>query len=171
MAEVIVDVTDEDIPSHRYLDDTDIEIPAACCSGKRGCCGISPGGAAPALHLGRQIQPIPSSDLDTAGTSGRLPRWNVLACGLRRWPAPFAPAPLQDLHCYYEAVRPSPAHRYFRPRGFSHLRLFPWHRRQGSHVPCKSLAGLRAAYTPAAVPAVSGISRTDPGSPPGFDSI
>ena len=84
MVEVIVDVTDEDIPGHRYLDDTDIEIPAACCSGKRGCCGISPGGAAPALQLEWQIQPIPSSDLDTAGTSGRPPRWNVLACGLRR---------------------------------------------------------------------------------------
>ncbi|MGA6966506.1 MAG: hypothetical protein WBZ51_23190, partial [Xanthobacteraceae bacterium] len=24
---------------------------------------------------------------------------------------------------YYEAVRPSPAHRYFRPRGWSRLRL------------------------------------------------
>ena len=30
---------------------------------------------------------------------------------------------------YYEAVRPSPAHRYFRPRGWSRLRLFPWHHR------------------------------------------
>ena len=26
---------------------------------------------------------------------------------------------------YYEAVRPSPAHRYFRPRGWSRLCLFP----------------------------------------------
>jgi hypothetical protein len=44
------------------------------------------------------------------------------------------PAPLQSLHRYYESVRPSPAHRYFRPRGCSRLRLFPWHRRPGSHV-------------------------------------
>src|SRR3981189_1799020 len=41
---------------------------------------------------------------------------------------------------YYEAVRPSPAHRYFRPRGWSRLRLFPWHRWPGSHVPYDSLA-------------------------------
>jgi hypothetical protein len=31
------------------------------------------------------------------------------------------------LHRYYEAVRPCPAHRYFPPRGWSRLRLFPWH--------------------------------------------
>src|ERR1700719_2769080 len=43
---------------------------------------------------------------------------------------------------YYEAVRPSPAHRYFRPRGWSRLRLFPWHRRPGSHVPYKSTTGI-----------------------------
>ena len=32
---------------------------------------------------------------------------------------------LQSLRRYYEAVRPSPAHRYFRPHGGSRLRLFP----------------------------------------------
>jgi len=57
---------------------------------------------------------------------------------------------------YYEAVHPSPAHRYFRPRGWSRLRLFPWHRRPGSHVPYDSLIELRAAYTPDAAWAVSG---------------
>ena len=56
---------------------------------------------------------------------------------------------------YYEAVRPSPAHRYFRPRGWSRLRLFPWHRRPGSHVPYKSQIELRAAYMPDAAWAVS----------------
>jgi len=40
---------------------------------------------------------------------------------------------------YYEAVRPSLAHRYFRPRGWNHLRLFPCHRGPGSHVPYRSL--------------------------------
>jgi hypothetical protein len=48
-----------------------------------------------------------------------------------------------------------PAHRYFRPRGLSHLRLFPWHRRLGSHVPYQSLVELRAAYMPDAAWAVS----------------
>src|SRR5271168_76227 len=57
---------------------------------------------------------------------------------------------------HYGAVRPSPAHRYFRPRGWSRLRLFPWHRRSGSHVPYKSLVELRAVYMPDAAWAVSG---------------
>src|SRR3984893_15507578 len=57
---------------------------------------------------------------------------------------------------HYGAVRPSPAHRYFRPRGWSRLRLFPWHRRSGSHVPYKSLVELRAVYMPDAARAVSG---------------
>jgi hypothetical protein len=59
------------------------------------------------------------------------------------------------LHHYYGAVRPSPAHRYFRPRGWSRLRLFPRHRRPGSHVPHKSQIELRAAYMPDAAWAVS----------------
>src|SRR6202047_5303532 len=56
---------------------------------------------------------------------------------------------------YYEAVRPSPAHRYFRPRGWSRLCLCPWHRRPGSHVPYKSPIELRAASMPDAAWAVS----------------
>src|SRR6266404_5692328 len=36
---------------------------------------------------------------------------------------PLCSAGITPLHCYYEAVRPSPAHRYFRPRGWSRLRL------------------------------------------------
>jgi hypothetical protein len=86
---------------------------------------------------------------------GLLPA-NRLAQNQRRWPAPFAPRPLQPLQHYYRAVRPSPAHRYFRPCGCSRLRLFPWHRRPGSHVPYQSLIELRAAYTPGAARSVSG---------------
>ena len=56
---------------------------------------------------------------------------------------------------YYRAVRPSPAHRYFRPRGWSRLCFFPWHRRPGSHVPYKSQIELRAVYMPDAARAVS----------------
>ena len=51
---------------------------------------------------------------------------------------------------------PSPAHRYFRPRGWSRLRLFPWHRRLGPHVPYMSQIELRAVYMPDAAWAVSG---------------
>ena len=60
---------------------------------------------------------------------------------------------IAPLHRYYEAVRPYLAHRYFRPRGLSHLCLFPCHRRLGSHVPYKSLVELRAAYMPDAAQA------------------
>src|SRR5580693_3718031 len=69
---------------------------------------------------------------------------------------PLRSTGITPLQHYYEAVRPSPAHRYFRPRGWSRLRLFPWHRRPGSHVPYKSPVELRAAYMPDAAWAVSG---------------
>jgi hypothetical protein len=69
---------------------------------------------------------------------------------------PSLQPPLQGLRRYYEAVRPSPALRYFRPHGWSRLRLFPCHRRPGSHVPYRSLVELRAAYTPDAARSVSG---------------
>ena len=36
-------------------------------------------------------------------------------------PGPFAPAPLQSLHRYYEPVRPCASHRYSAPCGFGHL--------------------------------------------------
>jgi hypothetical protein len=47
---------------------------------------------------------------------------------------PLCSTGITPLHHYYGAVRPSPAHRYFRPRGWSRLRLFPWHRRPGCRV-------------------------------------
>ena len=76
---------------------------------------------------------------------------------------PLCSTGITPLQRYYGAVRPSPAHRYFRPRGLSRLCLFPWHHRLGSHVPYKSLVELRAAYMPDAARAVSGISRAGPG--------
>src|SRR5262247_1862786 len=69
---------------------------------------------------------------------------------------PLCSTGITPLHHYYRAVRPSPAHRYFRPRGWSRLHLFPWHRRPGSHVPYKSQIELRAVYMPDAAWAVSG---------------
>src|SRR4249919_3364622 len=69
---------------------------------------------------------------------------------------PLRSTGITPLRRYYEAVRPSPAHRYFRPRGWSRLCFFPWHRRPGSHVPYKSQVELRAAYMPDAAWAVSG---------------
>ena len=101
----------------------------------------------PARAIARRLPP---------STERRAPPGEPVGPNQRRWPAPFAPRPLQPLQHYYKAVRPSPAHRYFRPRGWSRLRLFPWHHRPGSHVPYQSLVELRAAYTPDAARAVSG---------------
>jgi len=69
---------------------------------------------------------------------------------------PLCSAGITPLQRYYEAVRPSSAHRYFQPHGWSRLCFFPWHRRPGSHVPYRSLVELRAAYTPDAARSVSG---------------
>ncbi len=69
---------------------------------------------------------------------------------------PLRSTGITPLQHYYGAVRPSPAHRYVRPRGWSRLCLFPWHRRPGSHVPYKSQIELRAASMPDAAWAVSG---------------
>jgi hypothetical protein len=76
---------------------------------------------------------------------------------------PLCSTGITPLRHYYGAVRPSPAHRYFQPHGWSRLCFFPWHRRPGSHVPHKSQIELRAAYMPDAAWAVSGISQADPG--------
>ena len=85
-----------------------------------------------------------------------------MACSLRS-------TGITPLHRYYIAVRPWLAHRYFRPRCWSRLCLFPWHRRPGSHVPYQSLVELRAAYTPDAARSVSGhppSSSRETGQPP-----
>jgi len=79
---------------------------------------------------------------------------------------PLCSTGITPLRHYYRAVRPSPAHRYFRPRSWSRLHLFPWHREQGSHVPSKSLIELRAAYMPDAAWAVSGIPQACAGQSP-----
>src|SRR5262245_62187547 len=76
---------------------------------------------------------------------------------------PLRSTGITPLHSYYGAVRPSPAHRYFRPRGRNRLRLFPWHHRPGSHVPYKSQIELRAAYMPDALGQSQDIPQANPG--------
>src|SRR6516165_4626142 len=100
--------------------------------------------------------------------------------GLRRWPARHYPClwiqrPSSerwrdfnppDSRATQHTLRSSPplmAHRYFQPRGWRRLCLFPWHRHVGSHVPYRSLVELRAAYMPDAARAASGCPRADPG--------
>jgi hypothetical protein len=129
---------------------------------KRRSCRVGPGSFTPSpsqipdvnlsIHPARVIarrlppsaEPSGSSWYDPVGPSS-----TAMTC-------PLCSTGITPLHHYYRAVRPSPAHRYFRPRGWSHLHLFPWHRRPGSHVPYKSQIELRAAYMPDAAWAVSG---------------
>ena len=105
----------------------------------------------------KEFHPEPLTDsgrepLDSSGSCHRAKGCRLpLTIGF-----PLRSTGVTPLQRYYEAVRPSPAHRYFRPRGWSRLHLFPWHRRPGSHVPYKSLIELRAAYMPDAAWAVSG---------------
>ena len=97
-----------------------------------------------ARRLPPSAEPSGSSRFDPVG-----PRSTTMTHPLRS----MGIAPLRR---YYEAVRPSPALRYFQPHGWSRLCFFPWHRRPGSHVPYKSQIELRAASMPDAAWAVSG---------------
>src|ERR1700730_18751218 len=83
---------------------------------------------------------------------------------------PIAPRALHPLRSYYGAVRPSPAHRYFQPRGWSRLCLFPSHHRQGSHV-YTSLIELRGTTCRMALGPSQDILQADPeeGPSPGSD--
>ncbi len=101
----------------------------------------------PARATARRLPP----SAERSGSS----RFNPVGPCSTAMTCPLCSAGITPLRHYYGAVRPSPAHRYFRPRGWSRLCLFPWHRRPGSHVPYKSLIELRAAYMPDAAWAVS----------------
>src|SRR6202043_2392956 len=102
----------------------------------------------PARAIARRLPP----SAERSGSS----RFDPVGPSSTAMTRPLCSAGITPLQRYYGAVRPSPAHRYFRPHGWRRLCLFPWHRRPGSHVPYKSLIELRAAYTPDAAWGVSG---------------
>jgi hypothetical protein len=125
-------------------------------------CRVGPGNFTPSLS---QIPDVILSHHPARATARRLPPSAEIAGSSRFDPVgprstamthPLRSMGITPLHHYYEAVRPSPAHRYFQPHGWSRLCFFPWHRRSGSHVPYRSLVELRAAYTPDAARSVSG---------------
>ena len=76
---------------------------------------------------------------------------------------PLRSTGITPLQHYYEAVRPSPAHQYFRPRGWSRLCLFPWHRRPG--LTFRTRARLSFAPPPCRMPLGQSqcIPQADPG--------
>jgi hypothetical protein len=67
------------------------------------------------------------------------------------WPDPFAPAPLQSLHHYYESVRPNAPLRYSRLTVFRRLCFSLDIRALVPAVPCKSLHPIHVLSTPVAV--------------------
>src|SRR5450755_2627717 len=83
-------------------------------------------------------EPLTDSGLDTLASSGSchrtkaaafrrnfglLPGYNPVGPSSTAMTRPLRSTGITPLHHYYGAVRPSPAHRYFRPRGWSRLRL------------------------------------------------
>jgi hypothetical protein len=125
-------------------------------------CRVGPGSFTPSLS---QIPDVILSHHPARAIARRLPPSAEIAGSSRFDPVgprsttmthPLRSMGIAPLRRYYEAVRPSPAHRYFQPHGWSRLCFFPWHRRPGSHVPYRSLVELRAAYTPDAARSVSG---------------
>ena len=142
--------------------------PPAWAGSERSCAGkactrrrVGPGNFTPSLS---QIPDVNLSILPARVTARRLPpsaepsgssRYDPVGPSSTAMTCPLRSTGITPLRRYYEAVRPSPAHRYFRPRGWSRLCLFPWHRRPGSHVPYKSQIEFRAAYMPDAAWAVS----------------
>src|SRR5262249_28091345 len=110
------------------------------------------------FHPEPLTEPYLNLSIHTArATARRLPPSAEIA-GSSRF-GPLGPRPttmthhlrsmgITPLRRYYEAVRPSPAHRYFQPHGWSRLCFFPWHRRPGSHVPYRSPVESRATYMP-----------------------
>jgi len=130
--------------------------------GRRGRrCRVGPGNFTPSLS---QIPDVILSHHPARAIARRLPPSVEISGSSRYDPVdpsstamthPLCSTGITPLRHYYGAVRPSPAHRYFQPRGWSRLCFFPWHRRPGSHVPYKSLIELRAAYMPDAAWAVS----------------
>src|SRR6202050_1370908 len=87
----------------------------------------------PARAIARRLPP----SAEPSGSS----RCNPVGPSSTAMTRPLRSTGITPLHHYYGAVRPSPAHRYFQPRGWSRLCFFPWHRRPGSHVPYKLTTG------------------------------
>src|SRR5499427_9258249 len=103
-------------------------------------CRIGPGNFTPSPS---QIPDVILSHHPARAIARRLPPSAEIAGSSRFDPVgprsttmthPLRSMGITPLRRYYEAVRPSPAHRYFQPHGWSRLCFFPWHRRPGCRV-------------------------------------
>ena len=98
-------------------------------SPKDGPCRVDPGNFAQVPHRsGRDTLASSGSCHRTKAAASREPSGSSPVAQLAMFNGDDLPpcsTGITPLHNYYEAVRPSPAHRYFGPRGWSRLRLFP----------------------------------------------
>src|SRR5450759_1785333 len=90
--------------------------------------GISPPGAPRTVREPLDSHGSRCSAIDTRGQRLCLIHELLLSPVGFSWPvasaeqrSPFAPAPLQNLHRYYELLRPYAPHRYSDPRGLNRL--------------------------------------------------
>src|SRR5258707_12275213 len=117
----------------------------------------------PARATARRLPP----SAERSGSS----RFNPVGPCSTAMTCPLCSAGITPLRCYYEAVRPSPAHRYFRPRGWSRLCLSL--DIAGQVLTFRTRAWLSFAPSTCRMPL--GPSQASPklipeeGSPPGFD--
>ena len=142
--------------------------------------GESPGGVSPPGAPRTVLEPLGSHGSRCSAVVERLclvyrappvTGWLWAAAEQR---SPFGPVPLQNLHPYYELLRPCAPHRYSSPCGVRRLGVSLRIGATGSHVPYKSLVRLRAAYMPDA--ARAGFRTTPELIPeesrtPGFDIV
>src|SRR5260370_12555450 len=148
-------------PSCRVFPLPKADRPSMAAGRDGRICRVGPGNFTPSPS---QIPDLILSHHPARVTARRLPPSAEISGSSRYDPVdpsstamtrPLCSTGITPLRHYYGAVRPSPAHRYFQPRGWSRLCFFPWHRRPGSHVPHKSQIELRSAYMPDAAWAVS----------------
>ena len=114
----------------------------ACARLSRPCLpGSCPDVSATLPSRPGEFHPEPLTDPDVTlschparATARRLPpsaehsgssRFDPVGPSSTAMTCPLCSAGITPLQRYYGAVRPSPAHRYFRPRGWSRLCLFP----------------------------------------------
>ena len=76
-------------------------------------------------HTAPIVQPRPRKRLCPSRGAPPIAGWPQVRTEQR---SPFAPAPLQSLHHYYELPRPCAPHRYSDPRGGLPLGSLPSHR-------------------------------------------
>src|SRR5215813_12124175 len=118
----------------------------------------------PARVIARRLPP----SAECSGSS----RFDPVGPSSTAMTGPLCSTGITPLQRYYEAVRPSPAHRYFRPRGWSRLCFLASPARFSRSVrqPDRASRCLHAGCHSVGIRTSTELILED-GSPPGFDTI